>query len=392
MLPLKDITVVALEQAVAAPFVSRHLADLGARVIKIERPEVGDFARDYDTTVRGMASHFVWVNRSKESLTLNVKQSAAKDVLHRLLAKADVFIQNLGPGACDRLGLGTAELRERYPRLIICNLSGYGSTGPYRDRRAYDMLVQSEAGLVALTGTEETPSKVGISISDIAAGMYAYSGILTALLVRKESGKGTAIEVSLLESIGEWMGYAAYYTAYGGTAPPRAGASHAAIAPYGPFKSGDGKEIILAVQNEREWARFCDKVLCRPELKSDPRFISNPKRVENRSAVDGTVGAVLQTLTTQEIISRLEDAQIAYARLNSVQEFVDHPQLAARGRWRDVDSPVGPLRALIPPVTMEGVEPVMGAIPALGEHTDAILQELGFDRDTIVAWRKAKII
>ena len=392
MLPLKGITVVALEQAVAAPFVSRHLADLGARVIKIERPEVGDFARAYDTTVRGMASHFVWVNRAKESLTLDVKQSAAKEVLHRLLAKADVFIQNLAPGACDRLGLGTAELRESYPRLIICNMSGYGSTGPYRDRRAYDMLVQSEAGLVAVTGTEETPSKVGISISDIAAGMYAYSGILTALLVRKETGKGTAMEVSLLESIGEWMGYAAYYTAYGGTAPPRAGASHAAIAPYGPFMSGDGKEIILAVQNEREWSRFCNKVLCQPELRNDPRFMSNPLRVENRPAVDGIVNAALQKLTTEQIIARLEDAQIAYARLNSVQEFVDHPQLAARGRWRDVDSPVGPLRALVPPVTMEGVEPVMGAIPALGEHTDAILQELGFAQDTIATWRKAKII
>ena len=392
MLPLKGITVIALEQAVAAPFVSRHLADLGARVIKIERPEVGDFARAYDTTVRGMASHFVWVNRAKESLTLDVKQSAAKEVLHRLLAKADVFIQNLAPGACDRLGLGTAELRERYPRLIVCNMSGYGSTGPYRDRRAYDLLVQSEAGLVALTGTEETPSKVGISISDIAAGMYAYSGILTALLVRKETGQGTAMEVSLLESIAEWMGYAAYYTAYGGTAPPRAGASHAAIAPYGPFVSSDGKEIILAVQNEREWSRFCDKVLCQPELKNDSRFISNPQRVKNRPAVDGLVSAALQKLTTEQIIVRLEDAQIAYARLNSVQEFVDHPQLAARGRWRDVDSPVGPLRALVPPVTMEGVEPVMGAIPALGEHTDAILQELGFDPATITAWRKAKII
>ncbi len=321
-----------------------------------------------------------------------MKQPAAKEVLHRVLNKADVFIQNLAPGACDRLGLSTAELRELYPRLIICNLSGYGSTGPYRDRRAYDMLVQSEAGLVALTGTEEMPSKVGISISDIAAGMYAYSGILTALLVRKETGKGTAIEVSLLESIGEWMGYAAYYTAYGGTAPPRAGASHAAIAPYGPFMSGDGKEIILAVQNEREWSRFCDKVLCQPEFKNDPRFISNPQRVENRPAVDGIVSAELRKLTTEQIIVRLEDAQIAYARLNSVQEFVDHPQLAARERWRDVDSPVGPLRALLPPVTMEGVEPVMGAIPALGEHTDAILQELGFDRDTIATWRKAKII
>ena len=324
MLPLKGITVVALEQAVAAPFVSRHLADLGARVIKIERPEVGDFARAYDTTVRGMSSHFVWVNRSKESLTLDVKQSAAKEVMHRLLAKADVFIQNLAPGACDRLGLSTTELRERYPQLIICSMSGYGSTGPYRDRRAYDMLVQSEAGLVALTGTDETPAKVGISISDIAAGMYAYSGILTALLVRKETGKGTAIEVSLLESIGEWMGYAAYYTAYGGTAPSRAGASHAAIAPYGPFMSGDGKEIILAVQNEREWSRFCDKVLCQPELKNDPRFIANPQRVEKRSTVDGIVGAELQKLTTEQIIARLEDAQIAYARLNTVQEFVDH--------------------------------------------------------------------
>ena len=392
MLPLKGTTVLALEQAVAAPFATRHLADLGARVIKIERPQVGDFARAYDTTVRGMSSHFVWVNRSKESLTLDVKHPAAKEVVDRLLSRADVFVQNLAPGACDRLGLGTAELRARYPRLIVCNLSGYGPTGPYRDRRAYDMLVQNESGLVSLTGTEDTPSKVGISISDIAAGMYAYSGILTALLMRKETGTGTAMEVSLLDSIGEWMGYAAYYTAYGGTAPPRAENSHAAIAPYGPFRCGDGKEVILAVQNEREWGRFCDKVLRTPELKGDARFISNPQRVRNRAAVEEIINKVFAGFSAAEAIERLEQAQIAYARLNSVQEFVDHPQLAARGRWSEIASPVGPLHALVPPVTMEGAEAFMGPIPALGEHTDAILQELGFDSSTISAWRETKMI
>jgi itaconate CoA-transferase len=392
MQPLRGITVVALEQAIAAPIVTRHLADLGARVIKIERPEVGDFARAYDHTVRGMSSHFVWANRSKESLTLDVKQPAASEVLHRLLSKADVFVQNLAPGACDRLGLSNAELRKKYPRLIICNLSGYGSTGPYRDRRAYDMLVQSEAGLVAVTGTEETPSKVGISISDIAAGMYAYSGILTALLMRKESGQGTAMEVSLLESIGEWMGYAAYFTAYGGATPARAGAKHVAIAPYGPFMSGDGKQVMLAVQSPREWNRFCEKVLRRPELEKDPRFATNSKRVQNRSAMDGIVQETLANLPMAEILSLLDEAQMAYGRMNSVQEFVDHPQLAARERWREVDSPVGPLKALLPPVTMEGVEARMDPIPELGQHTDAILQELGFDRATIAEWRQAKMI
>ncbi len=392
MQPLRGVTVVALEQAIAAPIVTRHLADLGARVIKIERPEVGDFARAYDHTVRGMSSHFVWANRSKESLTLDVKQPAADEVLHRLLSKADVFIQNLAPGACDRLGLSNAELRKKYPRLIICNVSGYGSTGPYRDRRAYDMLVQSEAGLVAVTGTEETPSKVGISISDIAAGMYAYSGILTALLMRKETGQGTAMEVSLLESIGEWMGYAAYYTEYGGAAPARAGAKHVAIAPYGPFISSDGKQVMLAVQSPREWNRFCEKVLRRPELERDPRFATNSARVQHRSAMDGIVQEALGKLPMSEIVSLLDEAQMAYGRMNSVQEFVDHPQLAARGRWREVDSPVGPLKALVPPVTMEGVEPRMDAIPKLGQHTDAILRELGFDSATIAAWRQAKMI
>lgn len=392
MLPLKGITVVALEQAVAAPFATRQLADHGARVIKIERPGSGDFARAYDTTVKGMASHFVWVNRSKESLTLDVKQPQANAVLDRLLQKADVFVQNLAPGACDRLGLSTAELRGRYPRLIVCNVSGYGPAGPYRDRRAYDMLVQSESGLVALTGTEETPSKVGISISDIAAAMYAYSGILTALLVRKETGQGTAMDISLLDSIGDWMGYAAYYTEYGGSAPPRAGAKHSAIAPYGPFRCGDDKEVILAVQNEREWGRFCEKVLRTPALKEDMRFVTNPLRIKNRVVLEEIIHKVFAGLSAAEAMQRLDDAQIAYARLNSIEEFLEHPQLKARERWTEVDSPVGPLRALVPPVQMEGAETVMGRIPALGEHTDKILRELGFDSETISAWRAMKII
>lgn len=392
MLPLKGITVVALEQAVAAPFATRQLADHGARVIKIERPGSGDFARDYDTTVKGMASHFVWANRSKESLTLDVKQPAAREVLDRLLQKADVFVQNLAPGACDRLGLSTAELRARNPRLIVCNLSGYGPAGPYRARRAYDMLVQSESGLVALTGTEETPSKVGISIADIAAAMYAYSGILTALLARQQTGQGTSMDISLLDSIGEWMGYAAYYTEYGGSAPPRAGARHSAIAPYGPFHCSDGKEVILAVQNEREWARFCDQVLRMPELKDDARFVTNPLRVKNRAELEEIINKVFAGFSASEAIQRLDEAQIAYARLNSVEEFLQHPQLKARDRWREVDSPAGPLRALIPPVQMEGAETVMGRIPALGEHTDKILQELGFDSATVSAWRSAKMI
>ncbi|HEV2992569.1 MAG TPA: CaiB/BaiF CoA-transferase family protein, partial [Candidatus Angelobacter sp.] len=383
MFPLEGITVIALEQALAAPLATRHLADLGARVIKIERPEVGDFARDYDTTVRGMASHFVWANRSKESLTLDLKHEQAKEILDRLLSKADVFMQNLAPGACERLGLGTKDLQARYPQLIICNLSGYGSTGPYRDKKAYDLLIQSEAGLVSVTGTEDTPAKVGVSIADTAAAMYAYSGILTALLVRNRTGKGTAIEVSMLEALGEWMGYAAYYTSYGGAQPPRTGAKHAAIAPYGPFAAGSGETVYLAIQNEREWLRFCDQVLECRDLASDPRFQNNSGRVQNRAELEEIISSIFQRLTRAAIIERLENAQIAYAQLNSVQEFVDHPQLAARDRWREIESPVGPLRALVPPATIEGIEPLMGAVPALGQHTHAILKELGFDETTI---------
>jgi itaconate CoA-transferase len=392
MRPLHGITVIALEQAISAPLATRHLADLGARVIKIERPEAGDFARAYDTTVRGISSHFVWTNRSKESLTLDLKQEQAKDVLHRLLKKADVFVQNFAPGACERLGLGAPELRQRYPRLIICNLSGYGSTGPYRDKKAYDLLIQSEAALLSITGTPETPSKVGISIADIAAAMYAYSGILTALLMRKETGQGTALEISLFEALAEWMSYPAYYTAYGGSAPERAGARHAAIAPYGPFASGDGKIIYLGIQNEREWRNFCNKVLRTAEVADDSRFTSNSRRVQNRAALEKLITDTFRQLSSEAIEQRLEEARIAHARLNSVEEFLDHPQLAARGRWQQIDSPVGELRALIPPVTIEDVEPAMGAVPALGEHTESILKEIGFDADTISAWKKNKTI
>ena len=391
MLPLEGITVVSLEQAVAAPFATRQLADSGARVIKIERPDVGDFARGYDATVRGLSSHFVWLNRSKESLTLDMKQAEAKLILHRLLEKADVFVQNLAPGATERLGFVTQELRKKYPRLIVCDVSGYGSTGPYRDKKAYDMLVQAEAGLISITGTEETPCKVGISAADIACGMYAYSGILTALFVRSRTGEGVALETSLFDSLAEWMSYASYYS-FGGSAPPRTGASHATIAPYGPVMSGDNKAVYLGLQNEREWKKFCEVVLRNPELSGDPRFNSNAKRVQNRPQLDLAMQAVFRKLTAAEIIARLEAAQIANARMNTIQEFVDHPQLTARERWGTVDSPAGRLPALLPPVTFEGVETVMNEVPALGQHTDSILLQLGFDSETIAGWRRKKII
>ena len=389
MLPLNGITVVALEQAVAAPFATRQLADLGARVIKIERPGVGDFARGYDTTVKGMASHFVWLNRSKESLTLNLKEDGAKDVLNRLLARADVFVHNLAPGATGRLGFGAERLREEHPRLIDCGISGYGSTGPYRDKKAYDLLVQCETGLVSATGTPETPSKVGISAADIAAGMYAYTGVLTALYMRERTGEGAAFEVSLLEALGEWMGFPAYFTGYGGSQPPRTGASHAAIAPYGPFEAGDGRVVFLGLQNEREWVKFCEAVLERPELATDPRFDSNSRRVENGEDLDEAIEGAFKDLSSKEVISRLDGARIANARMRTVQEFLDHPQLEARDRWREVGSPVGPIRALVPPVTMQGVQSVMEPIPEVGEHTDAILEDLGLDPDAVGSLREA---
>jgi itaconate CoA-transferase len=392
MPPLEGITVVSLEQAVAAPFATRQLADLGARVIKIERPGVGDFARQYDTTVKGLSSHFVWLNRSKESLTLDLKQSEAKEILDRLLAGADVFIHNLAPGAAGRLGFGAERLREEHPRLIICGVSGYGSTGPYRDKKAYDLLIQCETGLVSITGTPETPSKVGISAADIAAGMYAYSGILAALFQRERGGEGMEIEVSMLEALGEWMGFPAYFALYGGEEPERSGARHAAIAPYGPFECGDGEVIFLGIQNEREWERFCEAVLEQPEMAEDKRFATNSDRVANRDSLDKEIEGVFKRFSAEEVIERLEEAQIANARMRTVHDFVDHPQLEARDRWGEVGSPAGPLRALLPPVMMSGEEPVMAAIPEVGEHTDRILAELGYDEEDIAALHREGVV
>ena len=392
MHPLKGITVVSIEQAVAAPFATRQLADLGARVIKIERPNGGDFARGYDATVRGLSSYFVWLNRSKESLTLDLKRPEAADVMARLLSRADIFVQNLAPGAAERIGASTTDLRSRHPRLIVCDVSGYGSGGPYAQKKAYDLLVQSEVGLTSITGTDDAPSKVGISVADIAAGMYAYSGMLTALIARGLSGEGAAIEVSLFDALAEWMGAPAYYTGYGGTPPARTGANHASIAPYGPFAGSDGREVFLGIQNGPEWCRFCADVLQRPALAEDERFRTNALRVRHRDALHEAIHAVFRTLTADQILERLDAARIANARMNSVAEFLAHPQLTSRAAWRDIDSPAGPLRATIPPARISGVEPVMGPVPALGEHRDAILTELGFDRDTIARWHTEGVV
>lgn len=392
MRPLDGVTVLSLEQAVAAPFATRQLADLGARVIKIERPGVGDFARSYDTTVRGESSHFVWLNRSKESLTLDVKHPDAREVLERLLDRTDVFVQNLAPGATGRLGLSAAALRGAYPRLIVCEVSGYGSSGPYRDRKAYDLLVQAEAGLLSITGTADEPVKVGISVADIAAGMYAYSGILTALLMRNRTNEGTVVEVSMLEALGEWMSYPFYYGIYGGRAPQRSGARHAVIAPYGPFAGGDGDVVYLGIQNEREWRMFCVGVLRRPELVKDPRYVSNALRVEHRAALDAEIERIFGDLTTPEILERLQTANIASAQLRTVHQFAEHPQLEARGRWHEVQTPVGLIRALVPPATIDGASPVMGPVPALGADTDAVLAELGFDDRAVAAWHDAGVV
>lgn len=383
MLPLQEITVVSLEQAVAAPFTTRQLADLGARVIKIERPKVGDFARNYDKTVLGQSSHFVWLNRSKESLTLDVKHRHAQQILQRLVEKADVFVQNLVPGAAARLGLSSDELLARNPRIIVCNISGYGPDGPYSLKKAYDLLIQCESGMVSVTGTPETPSKAGISIADIAAGMYGYTGILTGLYQRGLTGTGTAFDVSMFEALGEWMGYPAYFAQYGGTSPPRTGAAHATIYPYGPFAAGDGKTVFFGIQNEREWAQFCAIVLEQSALAADPRFDSNSHRDANRDSLSRIIDAVFSRLSAENIVHRLDKAQIANARLNTMQEFWEHPQFVARNRWREVLTPKGPIKALVPPVAMRDVESRMGAIPSVGQHSKAILTELGFDDDFI---------
>jgi len=380
--PLEGIFVVSLEQAVAAPFASRQLADLGARVIKVERPGVGDFARGYDKAVKGMSSAFIWLNRSKESLALDLKHEEAPTIISRLLERADVFIQNLAPGAAERLGLSGQALLEQYPRLIVCNISGYGSGGPYSAKKAYDLLIQCETGLVSITGTPDTPCKVSISIADIATGMYAYSGILTALYNRQRTDRGTAFEVSMLEALGEWMITPGYSAAYGDGPPPRSGASHAAIYPYGPFETGDGKTVFFGIQNEREWTNFCTVVLGQPHLAKDPRFGSNTQRLSNASELQPIIENLFHQLNAEEILSRLDQGQIANARLNSAKEFWDHPQLQARERWREIDSPVGHIQSMLPPVTMEGT-PRMDPVPALGQHTRQILMELGYNENEI---------
>ncbi|MEV6627202.1 CaiB/BaiF CoA-transferase family protein [Amycolatopsis sp. NPDC051106] len=382
-LPLDGVTVVSCEQAVAAPLATRHLADLGARVLKIERPGSGDFARAYDETVHGQSSHFVWLNRSKESVTLDLKSDAAAPVMAALLDRANVFVQNFAPGVAERLGLGAAELRATRPRLITCSVSGYGSSGPYRDAKAYDLLIQSEAGLVSVTGSETEPAKSGIPAADIGAGMYAFSGILSALYDRERTGQGTELAVSLFDSLVEWMGFPLYYAGYGGTPPPRTGTSHPAIAPYGTFAAGDGTELVLAVQNDREWAAFCEHAAERPEWVTDERFATGSARVTHRAALEREIDAIFAKLTGAELEERLRQGRIAHARRRELPDVLAHPQLTERDRFADVSTPGGPIRATLPPITVPGREPRMDPVPALGEHTDAVLAEFGFDAEAL---------
>lgn len=393
MQPLKGITVVTLEHAIAAPFATRQLADMGARVIKIERPGVGDFARGYDERVRGLASHFVWTNRSKESLTLDVKHDEAQKLLMRLiLEEADVVVQNLAPGAAARLGLSYEALSKLKPGIIVCDISGYGSDGPYRDKKAYDLLIQSEAGFVSVTGTPDTPSKAGPSIADIAAGMYAYTNILAALMHRQQTGEGQRIDVSMLESLTEWMNYPLYYAFEGAAPPPRTGASHATIYPYGPFPAGDGKTVMLGLQNEREWKIFCDKVLLQPALATQERFASNAKRSALRAELSALIIEAFATLTAEQVAQRLEQSGIANAQVNTMQEVWAHPQLQARGRWREVQTSAGTIPALLPPGSWQHGEPRMDAVPALGQHTDAILSHYGYSAEGINALRDQGVV
>jgi itaconate CoA-transferase len=383
MRPLDGITVVTLEHAIAAPFCTRQLADLGARVIKVERPGSGDFARAYDERVNGMASHFVWTNRSKESITLDVKHPDAQKILSQLLEKADVLVQNLAPGAAARLGLSYSELSEIHPRLIVCDISGYGDDGPYRDKKAYDLLIQSESGFLSITGTPDEPAKAGCSIADISAGMYAYSSILAALLQRSKTGKGSRIDVSMLESMVEWMNYPLYYAFDGATPPARTGASHATIYPYGPFPAGDGKIVMLGLQNEREWLAFCQFVLLQASVATDVLYASNSKRVANRQALRSIIVKAFSELSSEQIVERLELAKIANACMNDMHDVWQHTQLKARNRWTEVETPAGLIPALLPPGGSNDYTPRMDAVPALGQHTQAILTELGWESSGI---------
>ncbi|MFD7612149.1 CaiB/BaiF CoA transferase family protein [Streptomyces sp. NPDC059828] len=392
-LPLEGITVVAVEQAVSAPFATRQLADLGARVIKIERPDGGDFARGYDTAAQGLASHFVWCNRGKESLAVDLKDPRGIAVVRRLITGADVFVQNLAQGAAARLGLDAAGLCAEFPRLVAVDISGYGAEGPYAHKRAYDMLVQCEAGLVSVTGTPEQPVKAGIPAADVAAAMYAFSGVLAALLRRATTGLGGPVEISMLESLAEWMGHPLHHGMHGGTPPARTGLAHAVIAPYDAYATSDGGQVLLSVQNDREWRRLAEQVLERPELGEDPAFATNTARTANRAKTDAVVGEALARLSTDEAVARLEAGGIACARLNTVTDLAHHPQLAARSRWREVPSPTGPLRALLPPINLPGgPDARMGPIPALGEHTDAVLREVGLGATEIAELRKDGVV
>ena len=392
MRPLEGMTVVALEQAVAAPFATRQFADLGARIIKIERPGPGDFARAYDENVRGMSAYFVWLNRGKESLTLDLKHPGGREVMERLVGCADVFIQNLAPGAAERLGLGAGALHPKYPGLVVCDISGYGDSGPYRDKKAYDLLIQSEAGLLSITGTRDQPAKVGASVADICTGMYAYSGVLAALLQRARTAKGSRVEVSMFEALCEWMLQPLLFSHFTNKTIPRTGADHASIVPYGRFTGSDGRDVMMGIQNEREWASFCDKVLGSPELALDERFNSNSRRLQNREPLLAIVRQVFGSMTAAELVERLESADIANARMNEMPEVWNHPQLTARGRWTQMGSPVGPLPVLRPPATHSDFDPVIGAVPAVGEHTEAILKELGYTSAQADALRAAKAI
>ena len=390
--PLEGITVLSFEHAIAAPFCTRQLADLGARVIKVERPGVGDFARNYDERVRGMASHFVWTNRSKESLTLDLKDEAAQDVLEKLLPQVDVLVQNLAPGAAARLGMSFEALHEKYPQLIVCDISGYGEGGPYEKKKAYDLLIQSESGFVSVTGSKDEMAKAGCSIADIAAGMYAYTNILSALLLRGKTGKGSRIDVSMLESMVEWMNFPLYYSFEGQEPPVRAGAAHAVIYPYGPFPTGGGQTIMLGLQNEREWKVFCEQVLGKPELAADERFANNTLRTANRDALKQIIVDTFAGMSKDQVIELLETAKIANASVNDMKGVWEHEQLKSRNRWREMDSPVGKLPTLLPPGVNNAYEYRIDAVPGLGEHSEKILGELGYDAQTIAGWREQGVV
>jgi len=392
MRPLEGITVVSLEQAVAAPFCSRQLADLGARVIKIERPKVGDFARDYDQTVKGQSAYFIWLNRSKESLALDVKHPEAKKILRRLIERADVFIQNLAPGAARRLGLSAGDLLAKHPRLIVCDISGYGDAGPYAHKKAYDLLVQSESGILSITGTRETPCKVGVSLTDIGTGLHAYAAILGALYQRERTGKGTRVEVTMFEAMVEWMNHPLYYAHFGGRPPQRSGPDHATIVPYGKFNTGDGKSAMLGIQNEREWQAFCEKVLGDSALAKDPRYDNNTKRTAARAEIVALIEKVFSQMTAEQVVERLDAAGIANARMNTPEEVWNHAQLKARDRWREVATSAGTIPAMLPPATFADFDARMDAVPAVGEHTERILTEIGYSGEQIASLKAAAAI